>query len=113
MRSLRKILWEHFLLLVIAGMFLGFILTNKFWMAILPPWGYVTWPVTAHILYLWAGPRWNARFPRVTKSMLREKISELNRLVAGKNEVIMGYIKTTVHLREEVRRLKKEIGTGE
>lgn len=106
-------LWEHSLLLIIAVHFLILILTDTFWMAVLLPYGPLTWLVTAQILYWWASPRWNARFPRVTKSMLREKISELNRLVTGKNEVIMGYLKTTVHLQEEVRRLKKEIGVDE
>lgn len=111
MKSLRKMFWNYGELWVIVVMFLVFILTNTFWVAILPPWAYVTWPVTAQIFYWWASPRWNDRFPRVTKSNLRGEISRLNHQLLSKDEIIKGYFKVVMNLQEEVRRLKKEIGT--
>jgi len=107
--QLRRILWEHFELVILGVMFSLLIVTNMFWIAVFLPYGVVTWFVTAQILYWWASPRWNARFPRITKSMLRGEISKLNRLLIRKNEIIKGYFKAIEWHQEEFKRLRLEI----
>ncbi len=107
--QIRKMFWNHFELVILGVMFSILIISNMFWIAVLLPYGIFTWIIVAQIFYWWIGPRWKARFPRVTKSMLRGEIADLKYRLSCKNQVVKGYFKAIEWHQEEFKRLHAEI----
>lgn len=52
-RRVSDIFWCDGELCIIGAYFLILFLTNAFWTAVLPPYGYVLWPIVAQIIYWW------------------------------------------------------------
>lgn len=107
--QVRGILWDYWGLCLVGTIFSVYFLLNQFWIAVLPPYGYITWPVVAQILYWWISPLWRARYPIKTKSMLRGEVADLKYKLSRKKLVVKQYSKTVMNLLEEIKRLKKEI----